>query len=84
MVKPWETFAAIHKKGDKVSGQIKSITDFGIFIGLDGGIDGLIHLSDLKAPKGVEFVALAHGDDKAVANVHAPRVAPEAEEGAAE
>ena len=44
---PWETFAAIHKKGDKVSGQIKSITDFGIFIGLDGGIDGLIHLSDI-------------------------------------
>jgi small subunit ribosomal protein S1 len=45
---PWETFAAIHKKGDKVSGQIKSITDFGIFIGLDGGIDGLIHLSDIS------------------------------------
>ncbi len=44
---PWETFAAIHKKGDKVEGQIKSITDFGIFIGLDGGIDGLIHLSDI-------------------------------------
>ena len=44
---PWETFAAMHKKGDKVSGQIKSITDFGIFIGLDGGIDGLIHLSDI-------------------------------------
>ena len=44
---PWETFAAIHKKGDKVDGQIKSITDFGIFIGLDGGIDGLIHLSDI-------------------------------------
>jgi len=45
---PWETFAAIHKKNDKVSGQIKSITDFGIFIGLDGGIDGLVHLSDLS------------------------------------
>ncbi|MFT4257235.1 MAG: 30S ribosomal protein S1 [Pseudoxanthomonas sp.] len=45
---PWETFAATHKKGDKVSGQIKSITDFGIFIGLDGGIDGLIHLSDIS------------------------------------
>lgn len=45
---PWETFAAIHKKNDKVSGQIKSITDFGIFIGLDGGIDGLIHLSDIS------------------------------------
>ncbi|MEZ0470000.1 30S ribosomal protein S1 [Luteimonas salinilitoris] len=45
---PWETFAAIHKKGDKVEGQIKSITDFGVFIGLDGGIDGLIHLSDMS------------------------------------
>jgi len=45
---PWETFAAIHKKNDKVSGQIKSITDFGIFIGLDGGIDGLVHLSDIS------------------------------------
>jgi len=45
---PWEAFAAIYKKGDKVSGQIKSITDFGVFIGLDGGIDGLIHLSDIS------------------------------------
>ncbi|MEF2146780.1 30S ribosomal protein S1 [Luteimonas sp. FXH3W] len=45
---PWETFAATHKKGDKVEGQIKSITDFGIFIGLDGGIDGLVHLSDIS------------------------------------
>ncbi|HZH44188.1 MAG TPA: 30S ribosomal protein S1 [Lysobacter sp.] len=45
---PWETFAASHKKGDRVSGQIKSITDFGIFVGLDGGIDGLVHLSDLS------------------------------------
>jgi small subunit ribosomal protein S1 len=45
---PWETFAVIHKKGDKVEGQIKSITDFGIFIGLDGGIDGLVHLSDIS------------------------------------
>jgi len=45
---PWETFAATQKKGDKVSGQIKSITDFGIFIGLDGGIDGLVHLSDIS------------------------------------
>ncbi|MBJ2346109.1 MULTISPECIES: 50S ribosomal protein L25/general stress protein Ctc [Pseudomonas] len=51
----------------------------------DAEVGTIIHLSDLKAPKGVEFVALAHGDDKAVANVHAPRVAPEAtEEGAAE
>ncbi len=45
---PWEEFAATHNKGDKVSGKIKSITDFGIFIGLDGGIDGLIHLSDIS------------------------------------
>jgi small subunit ribosomal protein S1 len=45
---PWEAFAAIFKKGDKVSGQIKSITDFGVFIGLDGGIDGLVHLSDIS------------------------------------
>jgi small subunit ribosomal protein S1 len=45
---PWEEFAMTHNKGDKVSGGIKSITDFGIFIGLDGGIDGLIHLSDIS------------------------------------
>jgi small subunit ribosomal protein S1 len=45
---PWEEFAANHNKNDKVSGKIKSITDFGIFVGLDGGIDGLIHLSDLS------------------------------------
>ena len=45
---PWEAFAATHKKNDKVSGQIKSITDFGIFIGLEGGIDGLVHLSDIS------------------------------------
>jgi len=45
---PWEEFSALHKKGDKMSGSIKSITDFGIFIGLDGGIDGLVHLSDIS------------------------------------
>lgn len=45
---PWEDFAMNYKKGDKVRGQIKSITDFGIFIGLPGGIDGLVHLSDLS------------------------------------
>jgi small subunit ribosomal protein S1 len=45
---PWEAFAATHNKNDKVSGAIKSITDFGIFIGLDGGIDGLVHLSDIS------------------------------------
>ena len=44
---PWEEFSQNFQKGDKVKGQIKSITDFGIFIGLDGGIDGLVHLSDL-------------------------------------
>ncbi len=45
---PWDEFAGSHNKGDKVSGKIKSITDFGIFIGLDGGIDGLVHLSDIS------------------------------------
>ncbi len=45
---PWEEFASLHNKGDKISGTIKSITDFGIFIGLKGGIDGLIHLSDIS------------------------------------
>jgi small subunit ribosomal protein S1 len=45
---PWEDFAREYKKGDKVKGQIKSITDFGVFVGLPGGIDGLVHLSDLS------------------------------------
>ncbi len=45
---PWEEFADNHRKGDKVTGTIKSITDFGVFIGLPGGIDGLVHLSDLS------------------------------------
>jgi small subunit ribosomal protein S1 len=45
---PWEDFSSLFKKGDKVKGQIKSITDFGVFIGLPGGIDGLVHLSDLS------------------------------------
>lgn len=45
---PWDEFAVTHKKSDKVRGTIKSITDFGIFVGLDGGIDGLLHLSDLS------------------------------------
>ncbi len=45
---PWESFAATHNKGEKISGAIKSITDFGIFIGLEGGIDGLVHLSDIS------------------------------------
>ena len=45
---PWDEFAATHNKGDKITGKIKSITDFGIFIGLDGGIDGLVHMSDIS------------------------------------
>ncbi|MDW5502904.1 30S ribosomal protein S1 [Pseudomonas lundensis] len=45
---PWQQFAETHNKGDRVEGKIKSITDFGIFIGLDGGIDGLVHLSDIS------------------------------------
>ncbi|MBU6484582.1 MAG: 30S ribosomal protein S1 [Betaproteobacteria bacterium] len=48
MANPWDEFAMNYKKGDKVSGQIKSITDFGVFVGLPGGIDGLVHLSDLS------------------------------------
>jgi small subunit ribosomal protein S1 len=45
---PWENFAVLHNKSDKIKGHIKSITDFGIFIGLDGNIDGLVHLSDIS------------------------------------
>ncbi|EBD5922256.1 30S ribosomal protein S1 [Salmonella enterica] len=45
---PWQQFAETYNKGDRVEGKIKSITDFGIFIGLDGGIDGLVHLSDIS------------------------------------
>jgi small subunit ribosomal protein S1 len=48
MQNPWEEFSMNHKKGEKVRGQIKSITDFGIFVGLSGSIDGLVHLSDLS------------------------------------
>jgi large subunit ribosomal protein L25 len=67
----------------EVSCEAKDLPEF-IEVDLaNAEVGTIIHLSDLKAPKGVEFVALAHGDDKAVANVHAPRVAPEAE-GAAE
>ena len=62
---PWEEFAATHNKGDMVKGQIKSITDFGVFVGLDGGIDGLIHLTDLSWTRaGEEAVRdLKKGDD---------------------
>ena len=58
---PWEQFAALNNKGDKVSGVIKSITDFGIFIGLEGGIDGLVHLSDVSwAEDGEEAIRRFH------------------------
>ena len=68
----------------EVSCEAKDLPEF-IEVDLaNAEIGTIIHLSDLKAPKGVEFVALAHGDDKAVANVHAPRVAADAAEGAAE
>jgi small subunit ribosomal protein S1 len=53
---PWEEFAKNYNKGDKVTGKIKSITDFGIFIGLDGDIDGLVHLSDISWAGGEEAV----------------------------
>ncbi|CAL4322283.1 30S ribosomal protein S1 [Buchnera aphidicola] len=53
-VNPWKEFSEIHKKGNKVEGKIKSITDFGIFIGLSGGIDGLVHLSDISWSKSGE------------------------------
>ncbi|MWN32421.1 MULTISPECIES: 30S ribosomal protein S1 [unclassified Gilliamella] len=62
---PWLQFAESHNKGDKVSGKIKSITDFGIFIGLDGGIDGLVHLSDISwnMPGEEAVKAYKKGDD---------------------
>ncbi|AQV93155.1 MULTISPECIES: 30S ribosomal protein S1 [Cupriavidus] len=71
---PWDDFSRNHKKGDKLAGQIKSITDFGVFIGLPGGIDGLVHLSDLswqetgeeavrKYKKGDEVEAVVLGID---------------------
>ncbi|MBA4743155.1 MAG: 30S ribosomal protein S1 [Azoarcus sp.] len=65
MSNPWDDFALNHKKGDKVTGQIKSITDFGVFIGLEGGIDGLVHLSDLSwSDAGEEAVRrFKKGDD---------------------
>jgi len=65
MPNPWEEFAMNHKKGDKVKGTIKSITDFGVFIGLPGNIDGLVHLSDLSWQQpGEEAVkSLKKGDE---------------------
>jgi len=59
---PWDRFAETYKKGDKISGSIKSITDFGIFIGLEGNIDGLVHLSDISWDEpGEEAVCLQEG-----------------------
>lgn len=62
---PWDDFAATYKKGDKISGAIKSITDFGVFVGLPGNIDGLVHLSDLSwADAGEESVrSFKKGDE---------------------
>ncbi|HEX7606941.1 MAG TPA: 30S ribosomal protein S1, partial [Usitatibacter sp.] len=62
---PWEDFSMNHKKGDKVRGAIKSITDFGVFIGLPGNIDGLVHLSDLSwnAPGEEAVKSLKKGDE---------------------
>jgi len=54
---PWEEFAATHNRNDRITGQIRSITDFGVFIGLAGGIDGLIHLSDLSWDRSGEDIA---------------------------
>ncbi|MPQ68739.1 MULTISPECIES: 50S ribosomal protein L25/general stress protein Ctc [Pseudomonas] len=79
--------AAAVKKGGEISHVVAEVEvtclpkDLPEFIEVDladAEVGSIIHLSDLKAPKGVEFVALAHGNDLAVANVHAPRVAPEA------
>ena len=79
--------AAAIKKGGEISHVVAEVEvtclpkDLPEFIEVDladAEVGSIVHLSDLKAPKGVEFVALAHGNDLAVANVHAPRVAPEA------
>jgi len=61
---PWELFAATHKKGEKISGKIRSITDFGIFIGLDGGVDGLVHLSDISWNEPGEKTILGYKKDQ--------------------
>ncbi len=65
---PWEEFASTHKKGDVITGKIRSITDFGVFIGVDGGIDGLVHLSDLSWEKQGEDVVTDYkkGDELTV------------------
>ncbi len=75
---PWEEFAATHNKGDQITGNIKSITDFGVFIGLEGGIDGLIHLSDISWDRpGEEVVREFNKGDEVAAVVLA--VDPERE-----
>lgn len=63
---PWEAFAETHQKGERVTGKIKSITDFGIFVGLDGNIDGLVHLSDISwdVPGEEAIRDFAKGDEK--------------------
>ena len=60
MPNPWEEFALTRAKGDRVAGRIKSITDFGMFIGLDGGIDGLVHVSDLSWNEDGEILLRNH------------------------
>ena len=60
MSNPWEEFALTRAKGDRVAGRIKSITDFGMFIGLDGGIDGLVHVSDLSWNEDGEILLRNH------------------------
>ena len=60
---PWQVFEHTHNEGDKVTGAIKSITDFGVFIELDGGIDGLVHLSDISWDESEESIrSLNKGD----------------------
>ncbi|GGF88061.1 MULTISPECIES: 30S ribosomal protein S1 [Cysteiniphilum] len=64
IINPWQAFADAHKPGDKVNGKIRSITDFGIFIGLDGNIDGLVHISDVAWNKAEDVVKqLKKGED---------------------
>ena len=77
MSNPWEAFETNYNKGDRISGKIKSITDFGIFIGLDGGIDGLVHLSDISWEEAGEDAVrkFAKGDelDTVILSVDAER-----------
>ena len=66
---PWDEFAASHARGDRISGRIKSITDFGIFIGLEGGIDGLVHLSDISWNEPGEVVIRRHSKGEEIESV---------------